>query len=539
MTHLDSTRRSIALDSLEEGTFDLAVIGGGITGAGVAREASLRGLRVALLEGEDFASGTSGRSSKLIHGGLRYLAMGDVALVRETALERKVLHRMAPHLAERRWMLLPVRSRAGLLKFRTALATYEKLGAVEEEDLHRNWDVAELEREEPALDRRRFPYGCAYREYLTDDARLVVANLRAADAAGAVCVNHLPVEEVMREPSGKARGVAACCRLSQRRVEVRARCIVNAAGPWVEGVRRLEDGDSPTFLHLSKGVHLSVPAAKLPVRNVVLLAARDKRSLFAIPRGEVTYVGTTDTSYAGSARTWPEIEQGDVDYLLDPLGRYFPQARLGAADVVGAWAGLRPLVARPGREPKDLSRKDEVTLGPAGIVTVAGGKLTGYRPMAIRIVETAEEVLGSLPARPDEEPLLPGGELEGPLDARSGTLVGLCDLDAAGRGRLVSLYGSDAAEVVGLGRECLCTGAGLLDGEVRWAVRREGAARLADVLYRRTRTALYEPQGLDALLAPAARTMGELLSWSPAEEQAEVRRVRELFAAEMGWRRPS
>lgn len=536
MSSLDATTRSETLDRVEDGVFDLAIIGGGITGAGVAREASMRGLRVALLEAEDFASGTSSRSSKLVHGGLRYLAMGDVALVRETALERKVLHRMAPHLAERRWMVLPVRSRAGLLKFRTAITTYEKLGAVEEEDRHRNWDATELEREEPLLDRQMFPYACAYREYLTDDARLVIANLRAADAAGAVCLGHAAVTRVLCDDTGVARGVQAECALSGRLVEVRARCTVNAAGPWVEAIRRLEQSDAPSLLHLSKGVHVSFPRTRLPIRNVVLLTAADKRSLFAIPRGEVTYVGTTDTSYGGDARIWPEITSDDVEYLIAPLSRYFGAAAPGAADIVSAWAGLRPLVARPGKSPQDLSRKDEVGIGPAGVVTVAGGKLTGYRPMAIRILEVASASLGSLPERPADEPPLPGGDFDGNLDSLAAGLADRYDLSPPSASRLAALYGTDAAQVLGLGRAQLVAGADVVVGEVLWAISREGAARVEDVLYRRTRAALYEPRGRLELAEAIAEVMSRELDWSPDRGARELERVRAVVATELAWR---
>jgi len=204
MGDLSTPARFAVLDRLEHERFDCVVIGGGISGAGVAREASLRGLSVALLEAEDFASGTSSRSSKLIHGGLRYLAMGDVSLVRTTALERKQIFRIAPHLAEPRWMVVPVRSYAGLLKFRAAITAYEKLGAVESADLHRNWGVNEIEREEPALDASVYKHACAYREYLTDDAHLVLANLRSAAGLGAAVLNHARVDAIVQEASRAA-----------------------------------------------------------------------------------------------------------------------------------------------------------------------------------------------------------------------------------------------------------------------------------------------------------------------------------------------
>src|SRR5262245_43200323 len=293
MTALATLARGAVLDRLERERFDCLVIGGGISGAGLAREASLRGLSVALLEAEDFASGTSSRSSKLVHGGLRYLAMGDVALVHKTARERKEIFRLAPHLAERRWLVVPTRSYAGLLKMRTAITTYEKLGGVTRADRHRNWSADDLAREEPTIDRAAFKHAVAYREYLTDDAHLVLANLRAAVGDGAAVLNHAPVDAIVRE-NGVASGVEASCRFTGRRVRVRARCVVNAAGPWVEAVRRLEDAASPPLLHLSKGVHVAVRAERLPVRHMILCTTRDRRSIFVIRHGAVVYIGTTD-----------------------------------------------------------------------------------------------------------------------------------------------------------------------------------------------------------------------------------------------------
>src|SRR5262245_48468596 len=233
---LCSTDRGETLDRLERESFDCVVIGGGISGAGVARAASQRGLRVALLEARDYSSGTSSRSTKLIHGGLRYLAMGDVALVRKTALERKRIFRMAPHLCERRWMIVPARSYASLLTIRAGVVAYEKLGAVQGEDLHRNWSAEDLTREEPAIDVSRFKHACVYREYLTDDAHLVIANLRSAAALGAAVLSHAAVDTILRS-GGTAAGVEAKCKLSGRRVQVRAGRGINAAGPVGGGVR--------------------------------------------------------------------------------------------------------------------------------------------------------------------------------------------------------------------------------------------------------------------------------------------------------------
>jgi glycerol-3-phosphate dehydrogenase len=529
--------RAQTIDALERERFDLVVIGGGITGAGVAREATLRGLRVALLEARDFASGTSSRSSKLIHGGLRYLAMGDVALVRDTALERKRVFALAPHLAERRWMLVPARSYASLLKFRAGLATYEKLGAVEEPDRHRNWDAAELEREEPLLRRDRFPYACVYREYLTDDARLVLANLRDAAGRGAVALNHAPVTGIATAAE-RAAGVDAACALSGRSFRVRARSVVNAAGPWVEAVRRLEEPNAPTWLHLSKGVHVGVAATRLPLRQIAILGTADKRSIFAIPRGDLVYLGTTDTSYGRGADPEPPVLREDVDYLLEAVPRYFATEPLRAADCVTAWAGLRPLIAEAGKAPAELSRRDEITLSPSGVLTIAGGKLTGYRKMGVEVVARVGEVLGAAlaPARGEDAPL-PGGDFDGDLDALAARIAAAHAIDARTALRLARLYGTEAGDVLARGRDPLVAGTAVVAGEVDWAIDVEAATDALDVVYRRTRAALYEPDARDVLALPVAQRMAARLGWSEAETGRQARAVRDRLASDLAFRK--
>lgn len=528
-------QRERLLDALEQERFDCVVIGGGITGAGIARAAARRGLSVALLEAGDFAAGTSSRSSKLIHGGLRYLAMGDVALVRETALERKEVHRLAPHLAEPRWMLVPARSWASLLKFRAGLGTYEALGAVAEADRHQNWNAEELARSEPLLRRERTPWACVYREYLTDDARLVLANLRDAAGSGARALNHAPVESVLVE-GGRAAGVEARCAESGRRLRVRATAVVNAAGPWVEAVRRLEAPDAPPLLHLSKGVHVALPHARLPLRHVAILGAADRRSIFAIPRGEVLYLGTTDTSYPAGPDREPPVERADVEYLLEPVARHFDVAPPRASECVTAWAGLRPLVAQPGRPPAEISRKDEVLVGPAGVITIAGGKLTGYRKMAEQVVEHVAALLARPLAPTAEEPPLPGGDFAGDLDALAARLAASAALPADAAARLVRLYGSEAEAVVARGREPIAPGAAVLAGEVDHGVAVEAARTLEDVVYRRTRAALYDPSAREAMVAPAAARMATLLDWSPARCEQEQAAVRARLAADLAFR---
>jgi glycerol-3-phosphate dehydrogenase len=533
---LSTLDRPTVLSRLTREVFDLVVIGGGISGAGIAREAALRGASVALLEARDYASGTSSRSSKLIHGGLRYLALGDVALVRTTALERKVIRRLAPHLCEPRWMVVPARSRASLLKFRAGLTTYEKLGAVEKADLHRSWSGDELAQEEPLLDRDRFPYACAYREYLTDDAHLVLANLRQAVQHGAAVLNHAPVTAI-RTQSGRACGVDATCRESGAELHVRGRGVINAAGPWVECVQRLEDPAAKPLLHLSKGVHVAFPAERLPVRHMLVLGTEDKRSIFAIRVGETVYLGTTDTSYPHGEDVWPEIRLSDVEYLTRPVERHLRCTAPRPDEAVAAWAGLRPLVAQPGRPPTEMSRRDEIRVGPHGLVTLAGGKLTGYRPTAQETLARSAALTGISLAPPlDEEPPLPGGDFDGDLDALAAAAQREFGLDADTAARLVRLYGSETRTLAASGGGPLVPGAPVLASEVEYAVRALGAVHVEDVVYRRIRTALYVPSARESGVEPVAEIMAGLLGWDDARRRAEIDETRGRLAADLGFR---
>ncbi len=533
-TAISTHARAQVREALARETFDLIVIGGGITGAGLARDAALRGLSVALLEAADFAAGTSSRSSKLIHGGLRYLERGEVNLVRKTALERKEIYRAAPHLSEPRWMVMPMTGRTMLYSLRLAVTTYERLGAVERKDVHQSWTGSTLAEEEPALDREHFPHALAYREYLTDDARLVLANIRSAASASAQILNHAPVVALLHSGE-RATGVEVRCTTSGEQFAVHGRVIVNAAGPWVEAVQRLENPDAVPFLHLSKGIHISIPASKLPLRNLLLINTQDKRRIFALRRGEVVYVGTTDTTYEPGAELWPKIETEDVDYLLEPINRYFTSGPIGHGDVVGAWAGLRPLIADPTKKnPSELSRRDELLLGPLGVLSIAGGKLTGYRGMARRVLETVAERLDrSIPEIADEPPL-PGGDFDGDLEALAGRIAAAHALDEPTAARLARLFGAEADQVLALGAQPIHPGSRCVEGEVRWAVEREGAATLEDLIYRRTRLPLYD---LDARasIEPLAQRLSHELGWDEARRREEIAHMHGRLDADLAF----
>ncbi len=319
---IDLRDRDRLFDALRSGVFDVVVIGGGITGAGVARDAAMRGLATALVEARDFGSGTSSRSSKMIHGGLRYLAMGDLGLVREAASERKAVQHIAPHLARETPFVMPAKTAATIAKLRAGLWTFEKLGGVPRSNRHVVWSSADLAANEPAVASSASVVGAVvYPEYLTEDARLVLANVRAAAAHGSVVANYAEVTAI-ESGSGRANAVLLRDARGERVARLSARMIVNAAGPWVDAVRALEAGDARPRLKLTKGVHLVLPRARLPVSRTIIVPAADRRSVFAVPKGETTYLGTTDTFYP-DAEDWPRIAAADIDYLLAAANAWF------------------------------------------------------------------------------------------------------------------------------------------------------------------------------------------------------------------------
>jgi glycerol-3-phosphate dehydrogenase len=305
----------------------------------------------------------------------------------------------------------------------------------------------------------------------------------------------------------------------------------------VEAVRRLEDADASSLLHLSKGVHICLRAERLPISHMVIANTQDRRSVFVIPHGRVVYVGTTDNTYRPGYEVWPEISLEDVEYLLEPLERYFRVDPISPDEVVAAWAGLRPLIAEPGKPPQEISRREEILVGTAGVVTMAGGKLTGYRPMAVETLEKAAQHCNlTLAPAPAEEPPLPGGDFEGDLASLEAALVREAGVTQDCAARLVRLYGSESSEVVRGGTEPLLPGAPVLASEIDWSVRMEGAATVEDVVYRRLRTPWVAAETREPAVAPIAERMASLLGWDEARKRSEAARTRELLTAELAFR---
>lgn len=526
MNCLDVREREAALRELKSQEYDLVVVGGGITGAGILRDGGLRGLRVALIEAEDFACGTSSKSTKLIHGGIRYLAMGQVHVVREAARERKRVNRIAPHLAEPTWLTLPSKNRLQFLTYVAGVNVYERLGQVADADLHFNLSGQELAEHEPLIDRHSYPYACVYREYLTDDSRLVMANIRAGTREGGVALNRLEVTGLVKD-YGRIVGVHATCRLTGEEIIVRGKAVINAAGPWVESVCRMDGLNPPKSMVLSKGIHIVVPRSRVPIRQMVLTVNDDKRPVFAIPRGDVTYIGTTDSLYP-SNDVWPDVTQEEVEYLYRPIEKCF-SVKLAPEDCLMTWAGLRPLISQTGRSTKEISRRDEVWVSSSGLITIAGGKLTGYRKMAEDTVNHACRLLGLDRPEPSTDKPLPGGDFSGSVESIASRAADEFSLSPALARRLASLYGAEISEVVKCGPRPLAPGVDILEGEVVWALHFEAALNLEDVLYRRTRAAFYLPLQIPAALPATAALMARTLGWSEDEKQSQIAGVRRRF----------
>lgn len=384
--------RKSRLSTASKTHYDLIVIGGGITGVGIALDASLRGIKTLLLEKRDYASGTSSKSTKLIHGGLRYLKQLDFALVRESGLERAVAHHNAPHLVHPEKMLLPIVDGGTFNKFSASLAisVYDLLAKVDKVDRKQSQSKSKTLQYEPLLNQDILKSGITYSEYRTDDARLTIEVLKSARRAGAEAFNYMKVDSF--EYSNDIISAVKCTdRVEDKEIVFTANNIVSAAGPWVDQLR-LKDGVlNNKSLHLTKGVHIVIPKEKLNIHSAVYFDAFDGRMIFAVPRGKVTYVGTSDTNYNNDLDR-VLCTQEDLDYLLEKTNHMFEVAFLNREDVVSSWAGLRPLIHEDGKSPSELSRKDEIFISDRGLISIAGGKLTGYRKMAKRIVDLVQKV---------------------------------------------------------------------------------------------------------------------------------------------------
>ncbi|PNZ10000.1 glycerol-3-phosphate dehydrogenase [Staphylococcus coagulans] len=392
---LSTFKRDSVKNKMKNEEYDLVVVGGGITGAGIALDASARGMKVALVEMQDFAQGTSSRSTKLVHGGLRYLKQFQVGVVAETGKERAIVYENGPHVTTPEWMLLPMHKGGTFGKFSTSigLGMYDRLAGVKKSERKKMLTVQETTDKEPLVKQDGLKGGGYYVEYRTDDARLTIEVMKKAAEQGADILNYAKVNNFLYDNNEKVNGVTVIDRLANDTFKIKGKKVVNATGPWVDEVRSADYSKNNKQLRLTKGVHVVIDQSKFPLRQAVYFdTEKDGRMIFAIPREGKAYVGTTDTFYDNEKST-PLVNQEDRDYLIDAINYMFPTVQIKDEDIESTWAGIRPLILEEGKDPSEISRKDEVWEGKSGLLTIAGGKLTGYRHMALEIVNLVEKRL--------------------------------------------------------------------------------------------------------------------------------------------------
>ena len=525
------TTRGERLARLREEQFDVLVVGGGITGAGIARDAAMRGLKTALVERDDFASGTSSRSSRLVHGGVRYLEHGHLHLVFESSRERRTLLRIAPHLVRPLRFTWPVYrdARVPLWKLGAGLIIYDALAVFRNVKGHRLLTAKETWGEEPALSRLNLVGGASYYDASTDDARLTLANVIAAEELGCAAVNHAAVVRLIRERE-RIAGAIVRDDGDEAEVSVRARVVVNATGPWTDTLRAM-DGDARAHaVRATKGVHIAVPRERLATHAALtLLSPIDGRVMFALPSTSTTIVGTTDTP-TDEVPDRVRASREDVEYLLAAANHFFPAARLTPADVVAAWAGIRPLVASGFTgDPARASREHRIDQSASGMISVSGGKLTTYRSMAAEVVDVVEGSLGRRRRRAKTNAVpLPGGDVRSFDEAlRAAELeVG----DSAVARRLVEAHGSRWREVAALttaepalARRIVRELPYLL-AEVVYAVECEMAMTLSDILVRRLHLAFEVADHGRSAARVATAILAGRLGWDNARARSEIAR---------------
>ncbi len=524
------TARQENLDRLADETFDVLVIGGGITGAAIARDAALRGFRTALVERGDFAVGTSSRSTRLVHGGIRYLEYGEFRLVFDACTERRILRRIAPRLVRPLAFLYPLYAgqRPPAWKLRIGLTLYDALSLFRNVQNHRWLSPEEAARREPLIGGRGLIGAGRYYDAQVNDARLTLTMARAAHLHGAGVVNYAPVVGLMKA-GGRIVGAQVVDGRTGREIEVRARVVVNATGVWADRIRALDDPTVRPMLRPTKGIHLLIPRDRLPTHHAIIFTSpRDGRHMFLIPWKDFALIGTTDTDYPGDIDN-PAADRGDAEYLLEAVNHLFPGARITEADIISTFAGLRPLVAAPGH-PSAVSRTHVIVESPSGLVTITGGKLTTARRMAEELTDRVQKRLTAMDvyarsACRTQEPL-EGAQIES---------VEMELLDERVARHLVETYGGDARWILGYVEENPALGEAMVPGlpyllaEALYAVGHEMALTLSDVLIRRTHVIYDARDGGLGRARAVAEIMAPRLGW----DEAEIERQLANYAAQV------
>ncbi len=531
------------IEKLKTGHYDLLIIGGGITGAGIALDAVTRGMRVALVEMQDFAAGTSSRSTKLIHGGLRYLKQFEVGLVAEVGKERAIVYENGPHVTTPEWMMLPIHKGGTFGKFTTSigLLVYDFLAGVKKSERRKMLNTEETLKREPLLKQEGLKGSGYYVEYKTDDARLTIEVMKKAVEYGAVVLNYAKLDELLYREEIVSGGKITDL-LTGEKFTIQATKVINATGPWVDNIRKLDQSFHGKKLRLSKGVHIVIDQKKFPLKQAIYFDTPDGRMVFAIPRDGKTYVGTTDTFYDGDM-VHPTITLEDREYILQAIHYMFPNIKLSQNDIESSWSGLRPLIYEEGKDPSEISRKDEIWESPSGLITIAGGKLTGYRKMAEMVVDLVVKKLSvekqlHFNDCVTKELKISGGDIGESKSfsafvdrvGKIGLEIGLRKEDADD---IVKKYGSNSPIVLKLVKNGLLEAEqfGLplvLYGKLKYAIEYEMIATPLDFLNRRTGALLFNISIVECFGKAVTEYMSTVFGW---DEETKHRHEQELHKA--------
>ncbi|MDN7244566.1 glycerol-3-phosphate dehydrogenase/oxidase [Planococcus shenhongbingii] len=529
-----SLQRSETINEMKNTRLDLLIIGGGITGAGIALDASARGMRAAVVEMQDFAAGTSSRSTKLVHGGLRYLKQFEVKMVAEVGKEREIVYENGPHVTTPEWMLLPFYKGGTFGPFSTniGLRVYDFLAGVKSDERRKMLSKEEALKREPLLKKKGIKGAGYYVEYKTDDARLTIEAMKKAVEKGALALNYAKVTGFIYH-NGKVAGIRIEDQIDGSEHEIYANKIVNAAGPWVDTLRDKDNSKQGKTLQLTKGIHLVFDGKRFPLKQAIYFDMPDGRMAFAIPRDGKVYVGTTDTVYKQDI-AHPTMTLEDRDYVLKAIDFMFPEVQIRVEDVESSWAGLRPLIHEEGKDPSEISRKDEIFVSDSGLISIAGGKLTGYRKMGESIVNLAADQLKeehgkSFPKSSTKHLPLSGGEVGGSKGfeifiedrVRQAAINGIAP--AAAR-KLVKRYGANVDQVLNF----FATGKKqaaeqgldpLVHALLRYAMEYESAYKPADFFIRRTGALFFNIDWVYANKASAIAFMAKTFDWTEKQIQ--------------------
>lgn len=532
--------RQQMITDLQHEVLDLFVIGGGITGAGIALDAVTRGLAVGLAEMQDFAGGTSGRSTKLVHGGLRYLKQFQIKEVAELGRERAIVYENGPHVTTPIRMLLPFHEGGTFGPYITSLGlkVYDILASVKKGERRFMLSAVEMIQREPLLKQEGLLGGGVYVEYRTDDARLTIEVIKAAAERGALPLNYMKVVGIDNLNSAFSE-VTLEDQLTCEKIVIKAKKVVNAAGPWVDDVRKLDGELRKKHMILSKGVHIVFDEKNFPLKHAIYFDAADGRMIFAIPRAGKIYVGTTDTFHKGDPRDM-NITQDDRQYLLDAIHYMFPTLELSALQIESGWAGVRPLIHEVGKNPSEISRKDEIWQSDSGLITIAGGKLTGYRKMAEKVVDLICQQLNvefghmSGPCITKHLPIS-GGDLSGSkffdhyvqVQIGKGVKIGLT---VEGSEKLARLYGTNTHKVYKFIEEATGVLPALVYGQLYYGMYYEAVVKPVDFFIRRTGALFFDIDFVRKHQEGVIEEMAARLQWTIEQKVASTLQLEDALA---------